>query len=90
MLTGRFQYISARDVIDHLLFHIPDRDTVTKFKENISRLQIDWMVLQNRQALRVGDGFWAAVGSNNLRTIFATEVIECRGRRRGCCTGAGP
>lgn len=60
-----------------------DRDTVTKFRKYISGLQIDWMVLQNRQALHVRDGFWEGVDSNNLHTIFATEVIEVRRKEAG-------
>lgn len=45
-----------------------------KFKDWIvQRLQIDWMLTQERTQLEVSDGFWKGVTATNVYQIFAKE-----------------
>lgn len=43
----------------------------TKFKDKIGKLQIQWMMTQDRQELHVQDGFWRGITLSNLFSVFS-------------------
>lgn len=45
----------------------------TKFKNIIVKLQIEWMLTQDREILDVREGFWKGVNASNLYKIFSRE-----------------
>lgn len=45
----------------------------TKFKNIIVKLQIDWMLIQDRENLDVREGFWRGVNASNLYRVFSRE-----------------
>lgn len=42
----------------------------SKFKDVIGRLQIQWMMLLDREAFEVGEGFWQGISDKNLYSVF--------------------
>lgn len=43
----------------------------TKFKNSIVKLQIDWMLTQDRENLDVRNGFWRGVNASNIYKVFS-------------------
>lgn len=58
-------------------------DPEYKFKNWIGRLQIDWMMTQDRNTLDVKSGFWKGLNSKNLDTAFALDTAEDSRRAEG-------
>lgn len=49
----------------------------TKFKDVISRLQIQWMMLLDREVFEVREGFWQGITEKNLYSVFfASEARD--------------
>lgn len=42
----------------------------TKFKDKIGKLQIQWMMAQDRHTLHVQEGFWKGITLSNLFSVF--------------------
>lgn len=65
---------SSAELLAALVLSHPSPDG--KLRGIIGRLQVDWMVTQRRDALRVENGFWKGITSEDLSEVFSTAPVN--------------